>query len=77
MTISLGSLPIRQASLDYPSWQLDLHIDKLFRCRKVVNNACATIAVLNGVCNIPSVQMGSELQELLSFAAGMDAQVRR
>jgi ubiquitin carboxyl-terminal hydrolase L5 len=45
-----------------------------FFARQAVNNACATIAVLNGICNIPSLQMGPELTELLSFTTGMDPQ---
>ncbi|KAB5596071.1 Ubiquitin carboxyl-terminal hydrolase [Ceratobasidium theobromae] len=45
-----------------------------FFAHQVVNNACATIAVLNGVCNIPSLKMGPELTDLISFTAGMDSQ---
>ncbi|KAF8608857.1 hypothetical protein BDV93DRAFT_602738 [Ceratobasidium sp. AG-I] len=45
-----------------------------FFAHQVVNNACATIAVLNGVCNIPSVKMGQELTDLVSFTTGMDPQ---
>ncbi|QRV94122.1 peptidase C12, ubiquitin carboxyl-terminal hydrolase 1 [Ceratobasidium sp. AG-Ba] len=45
-----------------------------FFAHQVVNNACATIAVLNGVCNIPSLTMGQELADLVSFTAGMDSQ---
>jgi len=47
-----------------------------FFANQVVNNACATIAVLNGVCNIPSVTMGTELSDIVSFSAGMDSQTR-
>lgn len=47
-----------------------------FFAHQVVNNACATLAVLNGVCNIPQLEMGSELQELISFTTGMDPQTR-
>jgi len=45
-----------------------------FFANQVVNNACATIAVLNGVCNIPTVTMGTELSDIISFSAGMDPQ---
>ncbi|KAG8698292.1 hypothetical protein FRC08_006016 [Ceratobasidium sp. 394] len=45
-----------------------------FFAHQVVNNACATIAVLNGVCNIPSMKMGQELADLVSFTTGMDSQ---
>ncbi|CAE6438289.1 unnamed protein product [Rhizoctonia solani] len=45
-----------------------------FFAHQVVNNACATIAVLNGVCNIPSLKMGQELTDLISFTTGMDSQ---
>ncbi|KAG8733199.1 hypothetical protein FRC12_018948 [Ceratobasidium sp. 428] len=45
-----------------------------FFAHQVVNNACATIAVLNGVCNIPSIKMGQDLSDLVSFTTGMDSQ---
>ncbi|EJU04119.1 hypothetical protein DACRYDRAFT_20752 [Dacryopinax primogenitus] len=43
-----------------------------FFAHQVVNDACATIAVLNGVFNIPSVPMGPDLSQLREFSAGMD-----
>jgi len=46
-----------------------------FFAHQVVNNACATIAVLNGVFNIPSVQMGQDLIDLHEFSIGMDPQL--
>jgi ubiquitin carboxyl-terminal hydrolase L5 len=42
---------------------------------QVVNNACATVAVLNGVCNIPSLTMGTELSQFKSFTTGLDPRV--
>jgi len=47
-----------------------------FFAHQVVNNACATLAVLNGICNIPQLEMGSELEELIAFTTGMDPQTR-
>ncbi|KAI0259225.1 ubiquitin-specific protease [Gloeopeniophorella convolvens] len=47
-----------------------------FFAHQVVQNACATLAVLNALANIPDLTVGSELQELLSFTTGMDAQTR-
>jgi len=47
-----------------------------FFAHQVVQNACATLAVLNALGNIPDLTVGPELRELLSFTAGMDAQTR-
>ncbi|KAJ3521504.1 hypothetical protein NMY22_g12289 [Coprinellus aureogranulatus] len=47
-----------------------------FFAHQVVNNACATLAVLNGIGNIPALPTGSQLSELLSFTTGMDPQTR-
>ena len=47
-----------------------------FFAHQVVNNACATLAVLNALGNIPSLPTGPQLAELISFTAGMDAQTR-
>ena len=47
-----------------------------FYAHQVVNNACATLAVLNGIGNIPSLPTGPQLQEVLSFTTGMDPQTR-
>lgn len=41
-----------------------------------MNNACATLAVLNALGNIPSLESGQQLSDLFSFSAGMDAQTR-
>lgn len=43
---------------------------------QTVNNACATIAVLNGVCNIPGVELGTDLTQLIDFSNGLDYEVR-
>ncbi|ESK91004.1 ubiquitin carboxyl-terminal hydrolase isozyme l5 [Moniliophthora roreri MCA 2997] len=47
-----------------------------FFAHQVVNNACATLAVLNALGNIPSLKCGEQLQDLFSFTAGMDADTR-
>jgi ubiquitin carboxyl-terminal hydrolase L5 len=47
-----------------------------FFANQVVQNACATLAVLNALGNIPDLIAGSELRELFSFTAGMDPQTR-
>ncbi|KAF5326613.1 hypothetical protein D9611_000080 [Ephemerocybe angulata] len=47
-----------------------------FFAHQVVNNACATLAVLNALGNIPSLPTGPQLGELVSFSTGMDPQTR-
>lgn len=47
-----------------------------FFTHQVVNNACATLAVLNALGNIPSLKTGAQLSELMQFTAGMDPQTR-
>jgi ubiquitin carboxyl-terminal hydrolase L5 len=47
-----------------------------FFANQVVQNACATLAVLNALGNIPDLTAGQELHELLSFTTGMDPQTR-
>ncbi|KIY43303.1 ubiquitin-specific protease [Fistulina hepatica ATCC 64428] len=47
-----------------------------FFAHQVENNACATIAVLNALGNIPSLPMGPQLAELNNFTTGMDPQTR-
>ncbi|GAA5889218.1 hypothetical protein JCM6882_000678 [Rhodosporidiobolus microsporus] len=45
---------------------------------QVINNACASIALLNAVLNIhdPNVQLGQELSNLQAFSDGLDAETR-
>ncbi len=45
-----------------------------FFAHQVVNNACATLAVMNAIGNIPGLSMGAQLSELFSFTTGMDPQ---
>ncbi|KAG8989944.1 hypothetical protein FRB93_003406 [Tulasnella sp. JGI-2019a] len=47
-----------------------------FFMRQTVNNACATIAVLNGLCNIPGVEMGTDLTQLIEFSSGLDYETK-
>ncbi|KAJ3754075.1 hypothetical protein EV360DRAFT_87180 [Lentinula raphanica] len=47
-----------------------------FFAHQVVNNACATLAVLNALGNIPSLKIGSQLAELMEFTNNMDPQTR-
>ncbi|PPQ77215.1 hypothetical protein CVT25_011061 [Psilocybe cyanescens] len=47
-----------------------------FFAHQVVNNACATLAVLNALGNIPSLHSGPQLTELLQFTSDMDPQTR-
>ncbi|KAL4074329.1 hypothetical protein J3A83DRAFT_4235169 [Scleroderma citrinum] len=45
-----------------------------FFAHQTVSNACATLAVINALGNIPSLTSGTQLANLLSFTAGMDPQ---
>ncbi|KIK90511.1 hypothetical protein PAXRUDRAFT_831655 [Paxillus rubicundulus Ve08.2h10] len=45
-----------------------------FFAQQTVNNACATIAVINALGNIPSLPSGPQLADLMSFTTGMDPQ---
>ncbi|KAG8213553.1 hypothetical protein J3R82DRAFT_10206 [Butyriboletus roseoflavus] len=45
-----------------------------FFAQQTVNNACATLAVINALGNIPSLPSGPQLANLLSFTTGMDPQ---
>ncbi|KAJ8521168.1 hypothetical protein ONZ45_g2085 [Pleurotus djamor] len=47
-----------------------------FFAHQVVNNACATLAVLNALGNIQGLNSGPQLAELNSFTTGMDPQTR-
>lgn len=47
-----------------------------FFAHQVVNNACATLAVLNALGNIPSLDCGPQLGDLLQFTSEMDPQTR-
>ncbi|TFK25557.1 ubiquitin-specific protease [Coprinopsis marcescibilis] len=47
-----------------------------FFAHQVVNNACATLAVVNALGNIPALPTGPQFAELLSFSAEMDPQTR-
>ncbi|KAF8322168.1 hypothetical protein DL93DRAFT_2163008 [Clavulina sp. PMI_390] len=47
-----------------------------FFANQVVNNACATIAVMNGILNIPDLKMGEQLTGLQSFAPALDPMTR-
>ena len=46
-----------------------------FYARQVVNNACAALAVMNAIANIPGLQMGTQLAALFGFTTGMDPQM--
>lgn len=45
-----------------------------FFAQQTVNNACATLAVINALGNIPSLPSGTQLADLMSFTTGMDPQ---
>lgn len=45
-----------------------------FFAQQTVNNACATLAVINALGNIQSLPSGPQLADLMGFTAGMDPQ---
>ncbi|KAI6044661.1 hypothetical protein EDC04DRAFT_2865858 [Pisolithus marmoratus] len=45
-----------------------------FFAHQTVNNACATLAVINALGNIPSLKADQRLEDLLNFTTGMDPQ---
>lgn len=45
-----------------------------FFAQQTVNNACATLAVINALGNILSLPAGPQLADLMSFTTGMDPQ---
>ncbi|KAJ4000644.1 ubiquitin carboxyl-terminal hydrolase [Lentinula boryana] len=47
-----------------------------FFAHQVVNNACATIAVINALGNIPALESGPQLAQLMEFTNNMDPQTR-
>ncbi|KAJ3800331.1 hypothetical protein GGU11DRAFT_773639 [Lentinula aff. detonsa] len=47
-----------------------------FFAHQVVNNACATIAVINALGNIPALKSGPQLAQLMEFTNNMDPQTR-
>lgn len=63
-----------QTQPDGMSGQYDRDFPGFF-AHQVVNNACATLAVLNALGNIPNLEMGPQLKEMMEFSAGMDPQM--
>ena len=53
----------------------DSRLDKIFFAKQVINNACATQAILSVLMNIddPSVALGSTLQDFKEFCGSFDA----
>lgn len=44
-----------------------------FYAKQVVNNACATLAIVNALGNLPGLQVGQVLQDIFNFGVGMDS----
>ncbi|KAF7997346.1 hypothetical protein HCN44_005623 [Aphidius gifuensis] len=56
----------------------DNRLDKIFFAKQVINNACATQAIISVLlnCKHPDVSIGTNLEELKSFCQSFDATMR-
>jgi len=56
----------------------DSRLDKIFFAKQVINNACATQAILSVLMNIPdqAVKLGSTLQDFKDFCSSFDPETR-
>lgn len=68
-------LPSSSTDADASTGEYDPDFSGFF-AHQVVNNACATLAVLNALGNIPSLPTGPQLADLNNFTVGMDPQTR-
>ncbi|KAH0827325.1 hypothetical protein J3R83DRAFT_3951 [Lanmaoa asiatica] len=66
-------LPSTSGELSSTVGQYDTDFPGFF-AQQTVNNACATLAVINALGNIPSLPSGPQLADLMSFTTGMDPQ---
>ncbi|KAK1225290.1 hypothetical protein PQX77_011809 [Marasmius sp. AFHP31] len=66
---------VPQSSDHQPAGQYDTDFAGFF-AHQVVNNACATLAVLNALGNTPSLKSGQQLEDLMNFTTGMDPDTR-
>ncbi|KAL0579761.1 hypothetical protein V5O48_002255 [Marasmius crinis-equi] len=66
---------VPQSSDHKPAGKYDSEFAGFF-AHQVVNNACATLAVLNALGNVPSLKCGQQLEDLMSFTTGMDPDTR-
>ena len=57
---------------------MDDRLDKIFFAKQVINNACATQAILSILLNVDhdEVKLGSTLDEFKSFSASFDPQLK-
>ena len=50
--------------------------DQAWFARQMINNACATIAIVNVLMNAPHLDLGPELSQLKSFTSEMDSELK-
>jgi ubiquitin carboxyl-terminal hydrolase L5 len=65
-----------QSSMPHPDSQNDAN-DHVFFAKQIINNACATQAILSILMNNSDIELGDDLSNFKSFTADFPPDVRR